>query len=299
MGTSEHIHSAMTANRHPIPDMSETQFCQWSRLLEERTGMRVRDSRRSFLNTSVRLRMRELGFSDYQTYYDYLLSGREGAAEWARLVDRLTVHETRFFRHPESLEQIARDFLPGYLAERPDIRSIQAWSVGSATGEEPYSLAIILDAYLRTSGGHYYYGVTGSDISMPSLASARDAVYHRRRLQNVPHEHLDLYFTRVDDEHYRVTDRIRKRTCFNHLNILEAGQAPVGMMDIIVCQNVLIYFEQEMRHEILDALIHHLNPGGILILGAGEALSWRHEEITRCGAPGTLTFRRKHHGQGQ
>ncbi len=275
-----------------IEDMSDNQFQQWSRLLEERTGMNVQTSRRSFLVTSVRLRMRELGFSDYQAYYNYLNSGQQGSVEWATLVDRLTVHETRFFRHLDSARLIQEYFLPEFFAENPDADNLQIWSVGCATGEETYTLAIVLDDYLRTHNLHKYYGVIGSDISLPALGVARDGVYPQRKITNASQPYLERYFTKIDKMQYQVNAEIRKRVCFNHLNILEAEKASLGKMNIIMCQNVLIYFDQPMRHKILNTLADHLQLGGIMILGHGESLGWAHPELRRIHKFDTLAYRR-------
>lgn len=277
-------------------DMDERQFQQWATLVERRTGMRLSATRKSFLLTNLRQRMRELGCGDFQTYYDYLHTGRTGAVEWAALVDRLTVHETRFFRHPNSLALVREHFLPRYIATHEPPASLQAWSVGCSTGDEPYSLAIVIDDYLAELGRDYYLGVTASDISLPSLAIGRRAIYHQSRLKNVEPGVLARHFVRHGSEQYQVRARLRKRVCFNHLNVLELGDTPLGLMDLIMCQNLLIYFDRELRREILDNLVRFLAPGGVLLLGVGEAIGWSHPALHRISFRDTLAFER-HDGE--
>lgn len=272
--------------------MDDGQFRQWVELLKQRTGMRLPAERKSFLVTSLGLRMREIGYADYQAYYDYLLSGSRGMVEWATLVDRLTVHETRFFRHEGALKVIREHCLPAAEDAAAAPVSIQAWSAGCATGEEPYTLAMVIDDYLESLGREYYLGVTATDISSASLAVGRRGIYNRRKLKDMDPKLRARYFSRVDDANYQVREQLRKRVCFARMNILDIERAPLGNMDIIVCQNLLIYFDREERIQILDAMAGHLAPGGVLILGAGEILGWSHPRLERLSDEDALAFRR-------
>lgn len=273
----------------PLPDMDEGEFRRWAALLEQRTGVVLSPQRKSFLVTSLGARMQALGIAGYADYYAYLTDGRRGAVEWQLLVDRLTVHETRFFRDPATLELIRQYCIEERVPERTGA-SVELWSVGCATGEESYTLAMCCDRWLRERGGEYYLAVTGSDISLNSLACGRTGVYQRLKLRQVPNDYLAEYFRPVDLEHYRVIDRLRERICFTRLNIQEP--APLAKMDAIVCQNVLIYFAQPARHAILARLAEHLKPGGLLVLGLGDVVGWRHPQLVQLACPGVLAYRR-------
>ena len=281
-----------------IGEMDDKEFQQWSSLLRQRTGMEVKHERKSFLTTGIRLRMRELGFTGYKEYYTYLLSGRTGNVEWATLVDRLTIHETRFFRHPGSIALLTDQFLPGYLASHRGKNNIQAWSVGCATGEESYTLAIALDDYLLKRHPGFYYGVVGSDISLPALAKARKGIYDSRRLKNIPVSYLNTYLTELDNGHYQIKPALSSRVCFNMFNLLEMEHTAIQQMDIIFCQNVLIYFDTNLRHAILDKLVEHLTPGGLLAIGVGEALNWKHPQMKRLSSHDALAYTKENnHGE--
>lgn len=272
--------------------MDDAQYLQWKALLEERTGMILPDERRSFLTTSLGIRMREIGFADYHAYYKFVLDGREGAVEWAVLVDRLTVHETRFFRHMASVQMLRELILPQLMSEDEPPKTIQCWSVGCSTGEEPYTLAMVLDHFQETDYCKYYFGITASDISLASLSTGRKGVYHSRKLRDVDTVLRSKYFNRVSDTHFEVNEILRKRICFAHLNVLEMERVPVGKVHLIFCQNMLIYFDRERRIEILNNLIEHLLPGGVLILGAGEILGWQPPILEKIEFNDTLAFRR-------
>lgn len=275
-----------------VMEMDNLLFQQWTELLAKRTGISLPESRRSFLETSLNIRMHELAIESYQAYFNYLLSGHEGNIEWETLVDRLTVHETRFYRDQQAMKLI-RDVYLARLEAKPEKKSsINIWSVGCATGEESYSLAIDLDDYFSNSGKEYYYSVTGTDISSAAVATAREAVYKENRLTNVPEHLLCHYFEKENETTFKVKDFLRKRVCFSQINLLGLKDARVGLMDVIFCQNVLIYFKREQRLQILNDMVGHLKPGGLLVLGAGEIHGWAHPGMESVAYEGTLAFRR-------
>lgn len=275
------------------PAMDEIQFLQWVALLESRTGITLPDTRKTFLQTNLVTRMRELGCGSFQDYYELVTDGSRGNVEWEILVDRLTVHETRFFRDSHALNLISDLYLePLVQQHRNSPYTLNAWSVGCATGEEPYSLAMLMAHAFRNSDG-LYYGVTASDVSRAALQTGRNAVYHLRRVSNVPAEITDRYLQKIDEQHVQVSDELRQKVCFTQVNLLHLEQQPVSDMDIILCQNVLIYFKHELRVRMLAHLVTKLKPGGILVLGAGEIFSWAHPDLEVINYESTLAFRRK------
>jgi len=277
-----------------LTPISDEQFELWQTLIEARTGMTVGIARRSFLETNLAIRMREIGVSDYETYYEQLMTGPGAEREWAVLVDRLTVQETSFFRHTSSFA-LVRAHLAETLAKDAGHKTLNLWSVGCSTGEESYSLAMQTDAQLtdmkRTD---VYFGVTASDISLPTLVRARAGIYGERRLHNVPTAWKQKYFQPVPGrKELQVTSELKQRIAFVQLNVMELDRAPLADMDVIYCQNVLIYFRRFRKRDILANLAARLAPGGLLVLGVGEALDWAHPALVRVDYPDTLAFRRK------
>lgn len=264
---------------HGATEMDALLFRQWVELLESRTGIALPESRKSFLLTQLNMRMRELGFSDYHAYFNYVTGGTTGSVEWETLVDRLTVHETRFFRDVNALHVIGQ-YLQGLPLSTKHSYTVHAWSVGCATGEEPYSLAMVLDDFVKRQPGAVYFGVTASDVSRAALATGRNGVYPQNRVKNVPAAFAGNYLEPRDLNRVAVKERLKRHVCFTHTNLLDLSKATVGQMDIVLCQNVLIYFKQARRQQILNDLITHLKPGGLLVLGAGEVFGWEHPELS-------------------
>lgn len=272
------------------PELSDRAFTAWQDLLEERLGLQLPEQRRSFLKTSLSIRMRELGFVDYLDYYRYVRGGDAGMVEWNVLIDRVTVQETRFFRDPAAFS-LSKDFLQRRLHEVDRDRPLSLWSVGCSTGEETYSLAMMTAELLRRDSGQSvrHFGVTGTDVSRRALDTARMGSYPARRVHMLDDRLVERFFD-VDGSRYRVRDELRDRVCFTRLNVLELARSPMKGLDLIFCQNVLIYFRKWRRKDIVSELARRLAPGGMLVLGLGEVVDWKMPELTRVPGERALAY---------
>lgn len=272
----------MTWSLQTAPELSDLQFEQWNKLLEARTGIQVAPHQRSFLQIQLARRMRELGIKHYAQYYGQVSSGVQGMVEWSILVDRLVVKETSFFRHRDSIEFVRR-FLQNRINNQNLSDSFDVWSLGCATGEEPYSLAMVINDCFELAGLEPYHGITATDISQPALQFAREGVYGQRKLEPIAPDEQARYFKALPEgrEGYQVVDKLRDRVCFSQGNVLKVSEMPMVKMDIIFCQNVLIYFRRWRRREILNELATRLKPGGILMIGLGEMVDWTHPNLQR------------------
>lgn len=266
-----------------LPALSDSQFAQWSTLLEERTGIQLARQQRALLELQVSARMHELGYDDYDHYYREVTGGISGMLEWSTLVDRIAVKETSFFRHRPSLEYVRR-FLQNKINNRELHGSFDIWSLGCATGEEAYSLAMVMNDCFELAALNPYYGITALDISASALAKARDARYSARKLEQATREEIKRYMLRCSDGNYVVADKLRERVCFTQGNIIRPNCMPAVKADVIFCQNLLVYFRRWLRRDILNALVEHLKPGGLLVIGLGEAVDWEHPRMHRASA---------------
>lgn len=276
----------------PAIDMSTEQFVDWCQLVEDRTGIVLNEQRRSLLQVSLNSRMLELGLSDYSDYYQKVLVGPSGAVEWATLVDRLTVKETIFFRHPPSYHLVSQ-YLADKLKKRAANKPINLLSVGCSTGEEAWSLAITVAEALRTAESECNFAITAIDISARALQAARSGCYSSQRLSVIEPELLHRYFEPAKPNQYQVRQDIKNRMCFGRFNVLDIADLPTRNVDIIFCQNLLIYFRRWQRREILNHLANRLAPGGLLVIGLGEITGWEHPELQIVDNKQVLAFTRK------
>jgi len=275
-----------------MQEMSDALFSDWVDLVESRTGMRISETRKSFLLSKLSIRMREIKYNDYLQYLDFVSDERRGLIEWETLVDRLTVHETRFWRDDGIFQLIQKKYIEENNLLNDNKLGLQIWSVGCATGEEPYSIAMWFEHYCTMNGVDNRQGIHATDISLDALATAREGLYPENRLTNLPDGYKTYYFTRMEQDKYRVNDNLKERVCFTKLNLMNVDSFPFSNFDIIVCQNVMIYFDQDLRIKLLNEFANYLKVGGILILGAGEVLGWNHPKMESINFQSTLAFRR-------
>lgn len=273
-------------------DMSEVELNNWLELLERRTGICLPRERQSFLVNNLDQRMRELALGSYEAYYQYLNDGVQGELEWELLVDRLTVHETRFMRDEHALSLVTAKCLPDFQASSDKDTAFRLWSVGCATGEEPYSLAMVIDNYFQQTDASFDYEILATDISLASLITAQWGVYLHNRGKNMPQSFHERYTQQHDATHFKVVKPIRDKVRFSQFNLLGLDKATVSLMDVVICQNVLIYFRQAQRRKILDEIIRFIKPGGTLILGAGEVINWKNPLVKSLNYPSTMAFKR-------
>lgn len=264
-----------------LPSLSNDQFSTWLKLVEERTGIQIVMQQKAWLESQLSHRMRELAIDNYDNYYHFICNGLNGHLEWAQLIDRVAVKETRFFRHRDSMD-VVRDYLQQAINNNTRGNSFDVWSMGCATGEEPYSLAMIINDCFELARLDPYFGVTGMDISTTALKTGRIGIYPKRRLEFLtPDERKRYFIALASGEEFKVVAKLRERVCFSRTNIIHARHLPVVKVDVIFCQNVLVYFRRWLRRDLLNAFAERLKPGGLLIVGLGETVDWDHPLMQR------------------
>jgi chemotaxis protein methyltransferase CheR/type IV pilus assembly protein PilK len=286
-----------------IPEMAQSEFAMWQSMLESRSGLWLPDTRKAFLVTNLHRHMRKKGVPTFDDFYQLLNRTEVSSLDWAELVDSLTVHETCFYRDKDSLNLVisyCRNKALSGWDEQPDKhQNVHLWSVGCSTGEETYTLALEMEklnlSLNNSAKKTLYYGVTGIDVSYPSLAVAREGIYSGKSLDFLPTTSQNSYFERLENNQIQVSKSIRKRTCFMQANILELDSQPNQTFDVIYCQNVLIYFKQERKEEIISDFEKRLKPGGILVLGHGEVTSLVNSNLTRVDNKHCLAFIKSEH----
>lgn len=279
-----------------LPHMDENQFRLWQALLEERTGMALAPERKTFLETSLAIRMRELGLDQYDVYYEQLVNRppSDTIMEWSILVDRLTVQETSFFRHRSSYDLVEKYVRDRFSGPKPPA-NFNVWSVGCSSGEEPYSLAMLLTELFASLKVDPYWGITATDISLPVLAKARKGHYAARKVDLVDPLLRERYFRKATDREYEIAAELKTRICFARVNVLELHKVPFQELDLIYCQNMLIYFRRWRKREIVTRLADRLAPGGLMVLGLGEVVDWQHPNMDKVRFDNTQAYMRRTH----
>lgn len=236
----------------------------------QRSGMFFADSSKYLLQRRLSPRARELNFQSFQKYLYFLQYDPRSGSEFDRIFDLITTNETYFFREPAQLSAFTEEIVPEILSRRPG-RKIRIWSAGCSSGEEPYTIAMLLaekDYFSRTS-----FEIFGSDLNQAVLARARKGVYRESAFRATPIELRERYFTKEEDGTWRVADSIRNRVSFGRLNLYDESRvALLGQLDVIFCRNVIIYFDETSKRVVITNFHKRLIDGGYLLLGHSESL---------------------------
>lgn len=227
-------------------------------------GLDLRGYKPTTLERRIRRRMQQIGAENYS---DYLERIRSHPGEINDLLNTVLINVTRFFRDPPAWDALAREVLPGLLQSHPRGIPIRVWCAGCATGEEAYSVAILLAEQLNAPLNEYDIKIYATDIDDEALAIARRAEYAPEQLQGMRPEWREKYFTGGRVLH--VTRDLRKLVIFGRSNLLT--NAPISHVKLLICRNVLIYFNIAAQSQIMARLQYALEPGGILFLGKAES----------------------------
>lgn len=267
----------------------QRQYLLWCQLLERRTGVRVEALSRDWMNARIMECAADLAITDIGEYYRQLADQPDNLVEWNRLLDRLLVRDTRFFRHRESICSVGELWRQHQRNGRSG--SFTAWSVGCSSGEEVYSLALTLEQNRLDESANF--GVIGMDISGQAIAAARSGIYPASQLAELTPWQQDNYFERLADGLYQVNRLLKRRTCFIRGNVLDITESPqLQGADIIFCQNLLPYFRRWQRQQLVAKLAAGLKPGGHLIVGPGELANWQPPMLERSASRAVQIYRR-------
>ena len=240
--------------------LTDIEMQNFAEIAYRELGIRISSQKKALMSNRLGRRVRELKLPSFKAYYDYLVN--QFNAEIQHFTDAVTTNETYFFRGPRHFHTLAKRVLPELKGE-----TVEVWSAASSTGEEPYSLAIALLERLPNASSRKIK-VYASDINMSVLKKASEGIFGSYALRLVKPEHLQKYFSRLDEERYKITPTIRKMVHYGHHNLIQPF--PKGKLDFIFCRNVLIYFDEKSKKIVFHNLINALKPGGYLFLGESE-----------------------------
>jgi chemotaxis protein methyltransferase CheR len=250
--------------------LTDAEYRQFRDLLKQACGLWFGDDARFLLEKRLARRVRELELESFAAYHLLLRKGGgAGDDELAAIIDELTTNETYFFRERAQLRALIEEIVPERLTQR-SAGPVNVWSAGCSSGEEPYTIVMMaLEAGLRP--GHDIR-VHASDISRRCLAKARAGEYREASFRETPPELRGRYF-KENGGLSVLSQGVRKHVYFTRMNLLEPARfALLGALDVVLCRNVIIYFDRETKKQVVDSFAEHIVPGGYLLLGHSESL---------------------------
>ncbi|WP_288392766.1 CheR family methyltransferase [uncultured Herbaspirillum sp.] len=254
------------AGSHGVDEISDHDMLLFQQLFKRHIGLHLPLSKKALLQSRLSHRLHELGLRDLTQYFRRI-SGEHDVEERQRAIDLITTNETYFFREQGHFDFLKQELLPQWEQHK----SLRVWSAACATGEEAYTLAMLLDQQ-RAAGS---WSVLGSDISLRVLRFARRALYPMARGQNIPRSYLRRYCllgTGEYEGHFLVQSDLRAKVEFAQRNLTALHEHDDGLYDLIFLRNVIIYFDSDTKLKVLRDVIARLRPGGYLVVGHSESL---------------------------
>jgi chemotaxis protein methyltransferase CheR len=265
---------AATIRASGLASMTDKEFKRLSDFIHSEVGIKLPSSKKVMVEARLQKRLRTLGMPGYRQYYEFLFSPKGLDEELVHLIDVITTNTTEFFREPRHFEVLTQDVLPAWRAAYGPARPFRLWSAGCSTGEEPYTLSIVLSEFAQRMQG-FRFAIMATDISTRVLSLAQNGVYPEERLAKMAMELKRRYFLRSKDKSrklVRLVPELRKAIDFRRLNFMEPFSFPEPL-DTIFCRNVMIYFDRATQEQLLQKFCMQLRPGGYLFIGHSESLT--------------------------
>jgi chemotaxis protein methyltransferase CheR len=258
-----------------LPELSDEVWDRIGPFIEREVGIRMPEDKRHMLQNRLLRRLRHLGLPTFEEYCDYLFSEEGQLNETTPFINEVTTNKTFFFREYRHFEFLSDKIIPAYLASPAAGREpFRVWSCGCSTGEEVYSIACIIEEFMRTEGVSFPYEIVGTDVSTRVLWHAHDAIYDADQIGMISKEVAYRYFLAGKEANThlrRVIPAIRSRVKLRKLNLMNEAYPFTQPFDLIFCRNVLIYFSRDDIMKIVTRSLRHLKQGGHLITGHADS----------------------------
>lgn len=256
--------------------MTEREFARFSEFIYDTCGIKMPPVKKTMLEARLQKRLRKLGLCSFKDYSEYLFSRAGTETELVHLIDVVTTNKTDFFREPAHFDYLVANALPELMVRTgAGLRKpLSIWSAGCSSGEEPYTLAMVLSEFSEQQ--NIAFSILATDICTTVLNKAKLAVYDEERVEPVPLALRRKYLLRGKGDQkgmVRIVPQLRNRITFRRLNFMDGDFGMREPMDIIFCRNVVIYFDKPTQERLLNKFYRQLIPGGYLFMGHSETLS--------------------------
>jgi chemotaxis protein methyltransferase CheR len=257
--------------------MSDETFARFSEFVQNELGIKMPEAKKTMMQSRLLKRLRAVGAKTFEEYYDYVFGSQGMNHELINFIDVITTNKTDFFREPKHFDYLVKIALPQLIGvSGTGIRSeVRIWSAGCSTGEEPYTLAMVLSEFAIEHKG-FQFSILATDISTKVLETAKIAIYEHEHAEPIPVALRKRYLLQSKDKTkkmVRIVPILRSLVRFQRLNFMDDDFGLSKPLDIIFCRNVLIYFNRQTQEKVLNRLCRYLNPGGFMFMGHSETLN--------------------------
>ncbi|BDV02083.1 chemotaxis protein methyltransferase [Thermodesulfomicrobium sp. WS] len=260
----------------------------------EQSGIYIGDNRKYLLENRLANRLRELNLKNFNEYYYFLKFDPDRKKELSKLFEVITTNETSFFRNPPQIAVFQEKVLPEILESQRATRSVLIWSAGCSTGEEPYTLAIVCHEVLGSEIASWNIRITANDLSDAVLHAAKRGIYSEYSLRTTPPDVVAKYFHSEGGGRFRIREEVQRLVHFGQINLSDRLQVRrVERSQVIFCRNVIIYFDDNMKRQVLSGFYDNLLPGGYLFLGHSESVHNLSRAFRPVQHPGCIIYQKE------
>lgn len=258
-------------------EIDDKEFSLFQRLIYDESGINLTPAKKELLKSRLMKRLRERSLTSFKEYYKYVTEADTTGEELVSMLDCISTNLTEFFREAAHFDFLSEKVLPALLEDKRKKREkrIRIWCAGCSTGEEPYSISMILAECIKELCG-WDIKLLATDLSTRVLKKAMQGIYAKDRLKNIPLQMLNTYFEKGAHnfkDHYQIKDFLRNLIAFRRLNLTDETFPFKGQFDFIFCRNVMIYFNKQTQTELVSKFYKHLAPNGYLFIGHSESLA--------------------------
>lgn len=256
--------------------LSAAGFARIANYINSELGIKMPESKFTLVQSRLARRVRDLGLESVEEYGEYFFNSPNDE-ERTHFINLLTTNKTDFFREPEHFDFLVRVAIPSIdgASGEGGAQRLNVWSAGCSSGEEPYTLAMVLSEQAYQFGGRDF-ALLGTDVSTSVLDRARTGIYEEAQVEPIPPELRKKYLRRGKDDRLpmaRVIPELRRKVSFHQLNFMDANYRIKDRFDVIFCRNVMIYFDKATQEAVIQKICRNLNPGGYLFVGHSESLA--------------------------
>jgi chemotaxis protein methyltransferase CheR len=255
--------------------MSDDDFMKLGSFVYEELGIKMPYQKKLMLQSRLQKRLADLKIPTFREYIEFVFSKEGQQEEMIRMIDLITTNKTDFFRESSHFDYLTNVALPGIFSEKPSRKVIKVWSAGCSSGEEPYTIAIVLSEFIRKYPD-LDFQILSTDISQRILLKAATSIYPEERIAVIPDALKKRYFLKSKDQinrTVRLVPEIRSKVSFQRLNFMDPVYPVDNGFDIIFCRNVLIYFDRETQQRVITKLAEKLIYNGLFFLGHSESIT--------------------------
>lgn len=273
--------------------LSPQSFEEWRKFIYDLCGIYFQDNKKYLLESRLQKRIKHLKLDSFEKYLQYIKTNPLREQEKKQLFEAITINETYFFRNQPQLDALVASIIPELLSTKPSgFQKLKIWSAASSSGEEAYSIAMMLNELILPKYPNLKVEIVGTDINYAVVETAKKGVFKEYSIRNTPPIYLKKYFTKVDNT-YVIDPKIKSMVNFKVLNLYDEGGIRVmGKSDVVYCANVLIYFDQQSKIKVVDSLYNNLNANGYLFIGYSETLHGISKAFKLVSFPKTIGYKK-------